>query len=203
MLRKIIFPAIALAATAAPVLAAVPAQASVTYAPALTWLSARPDSGNGGTWAYDQFTRTFSLTLTGVSGQTWSYTATIRDSGSFQAIPGALTPNQGPGYTGDTISGPVTGSILGSASYSFTASAPANTSQPNMGIPWSESGAPVTAGQTTGLWFEQAFPPGTIFTGPGLGPWGWAYTSLGFPRQQWVDSSANGAGDLPGDGNIS
>lgn len=178
---------------------------------ARTQLTGRPDSGGGGTWAYDSAYRTLSITETGYDPETgdYTYTATVTDSAaSFQAIAGALTPNQGVPYTGDTITGSPSGSFSGSASYSFTAdSLPANSG--NLGVPLAESGAPQDQAETTSYWYEQAFPSGTVFGGSGIGDWGWWYTAriqtgpFTFVTQTWADTSSNGDGQLPADGNIS
>jgi hypothetical protein len=176
---------------------------------AVTSLTGRPDSGNGGTWATDTLTRTLTLTLAGTEGtgpsEVWEYDATVSDTGSFLTIAGALTPNQSGIYAGLTIGAEADGAMEGGADYSFTASAPASAAA-NLGVPASESGAP-SGDQTTSLWYEQAFPAGTTFGGAGIGDWSWTYSvsadvHLDGLYRVWTDSSANGYGDEPGDGNI-
>lgn len=175
---------------------------------AFTTITDHPDSGNGGTWATDgPFRRTLTLTLTGTTGsgasEVWNYEARVSDWGEFRTIAGALTPNQGGAYAGDVITASVIGWMAGTAEYSFTASAPASKA-PNMGVPRAESGAPSADPETTSDWYEQAFPAGTTFGGPGIGAWSWHYTVYAWPWnvQTWTDSSTNGDGNLPGDGNI-
>jgi hypothetical protein len=65
--------------------------------------------------------------------------------------------------------------MTGTANYSFTANS-LPTRGRNLGVPGSLSTSP-TGDQTTTLWYEQAFPTGTDFAGPGLGTWGWTYTA--------------------------
>jgi hypothetical protein len=170
---------------------------------AYTSLSDRPDSGGGGAWALDKMTRQLSITEVSSGDGTYTYTATVSDSaGSFAAIDGAFTPNQGAPYTGDLIAGTPSGSFTGSASYSFTTDS-LPTQVRNLGVPSSESGRAGDFAETTQGWFEQAFPAGTTFGGAGIGDWGWTYHTSAFPSQSWADTSANGGGQLPADGNIS
>lgn len=172
---------------------------------AYTALTDRPDSGGNGNWAYDEMTRQLSITETGPG----TYTATVTDvAASFVAIDGAYTPNQGCSHcAGETIGGSPSGSFSGGASYSFTADS-LPTEAKNLGVPASESGAPGDFAETTSGWYEQAFPAGTVFGGAGIGNWGWNYSATvgQFPFvsvQTWADTSANGDGQLPADGNIS
>jgi hypothetical protein len=170
---------------------------------AYTSLSDRPDSGGAGTWALDKMTRQLSITEVSSSDGTYTFTATVSDSaGSFTAIDGAPTPNQGAPNTGKLISGTPSGSFTGSASYSFTASALPAAAH-NLGVPASESGAAGDFAESTSGWYEQAFPAGTTFGGAGIGDWGWTYHTSAFPSQSWADTSANAGGQLPADGNIS
>jgi hypothetical protein len=198
----------------------LPAAAASAFPPpvsvrAVTNLIGRPDSGGNGNWAADSLLRDMTITRTGGAPGHWTFTATLTDYGSFQAIAGAFTPNQGAPYTGDLIQGSPSGAVDGSAVFSFTASQLPSAAF-NAGVPVFEDGAPSRPDQTTSLWFEQAFPPGTVFGGPGIGVWGWHYatpaclsytlTRFGLvpviTYQQWADTSADGAGQLPGDGNI-
>lgn len=199
------FLAVAALAGAGLASAALPASASIHhYAQlpglAITQLSNRPDGGHGGTWATDTIQR--NLTIHHVGGD--AYTATVTDEGSFVTIPGAGTPNQAVPYAGDVVTtsrvaGAMT-SLAGTVTYSFTADRAPDFSL----VPTSESGAPVSGPQTTSLWFEQAFPAGTNFTG-GLTDYSFSYRlkcPQQFAAQSWTDSQSNGDGNLPGDGNI-
>lgn len=186
---------------------------------AVTRLTGRPDSGGNGDWATDHMDRKLTITETGPVPGGYAYTATVRDTGGYRTDPGAYTPNQGAPYTGDKIRGWVTGWLAGQASYSFTASALPSTAK-NAGVPGTENGAPATTGQTTSAWYEQAFPAGTTFGGPGLGDWSWKYQgpvcmahitvyrhhhpvkATVYAQQHWTDSLAGQAGQVPADGNI-
>jgi hypothetical protein len=209
--------AIVAAATLAPaaVLLAAPAASASAYVPrvaapatyrAVTYLTNRPDGGNGGTWATDTVTRTLTITVAGTPGS-YHDTATVTDTGTFAPIGGALTPNQStPGKRIAARPQVFYAAIFGTAHYSFTARA-LPSSAPNMGVPASENGAPVTPGQSTSSWYLQAFPSSAVASPVGITTWGWDYAALVISRgalrfQQWADTSSNGDGDLPGDGNI-
>ena len=178
--------------TPAATAAAVTHQTSWT---AISHLADRTEGGGNGTWAKDDIYRVMTIKLTGQSGGVYSYTATVYDAGSFTAIPGAYTPNQGGSYLGDTITGPDSGWVGGTARYSFTATA-LPTAGPNAGVPVGVSGDQ----GSTSTWFELAFPTGTTFGGNGIGTWGWTYHDS--HGQHWADTSANDDGQQPGDGNI-
>ena len=203
---------------------ATPHQPSVH---ASTQVTDRPDGGNGGVWADDTFRRDITITLTGGGPGAYTYTATLKDRGSFTTIKGTPTPNQGAPYAGDLIKSKVKGTLRGTADFSFTASSLPN-SGPNADVATKEKdhGNAPTPGspQTTSLWYEQAFPAGTTFSGPGIGDWAWTYKATvvtvrhhrvcltrgwcwrvpvrHVDHQKWVDSSSNGDGNLPADGNI-
>jgi hypothetical protein len=200
----------AIAIISGAILAAGPASAATTVT-ASTHLTNRADSGGNGDWATDAMTR--KLTITHVSGT--SYTATVTDSGTFTTIPGAFTtipgaftPNQGGADAGLRIAEILMNSFTGQASYSFTASASPQASL----VPASESGTPASGPKTTSLWYEQAFPAGTVFGGTGITTWGWNYAATavtflpggGFTTctQKWADTSANDGGQDAGAGNI-
>jgi hypothetical protein len=206
---------------AGAVTAAVPASAAGFTGPcstgighhaATTTLTNRPDSGGGGDWAVDgpntranptgKVTRTLVITQVSHVGPVWVWTANVCDGGTFAADLGALAPNQGPGHAGEIITHAVTGTINGGAAYSFTTDQPLNTST-NLGVAPSEDGAPLAGSdETTSLWFEQAFPAGTTFTG-GITTWSWTYVGGVFAGPQWRDGSDNGAGQVPAAGEIS
>lgn len=206
------------------------------------------DVGGGGVWASDDITRTLTITETGATpvpsgGKVYHYTATIADTGTFETLPGALTPNQGGQNKFQHINGIVGGTLTGTASYTFSSTyTPNNT--PNLGVPGYVGGP--NAAAPTATWWEQAFPglaaPG--FTGETSGPSSRTYTASiqggnhgqggywfsyriyrhhhwiprrswipqlpggqeqypgGQQQEQWVNSSTNGNGQTPGDGNI-
>jgi hypothetical protein len=59
---------------------------------------------------------------------------------------------------------------------------------------------------TSTTWPELFFPAGTSFGAFTGGAYEWDYTAIPmrfpFTTERWVDSSANGDGNQPGDGNI-
>jgi hypothetical protein len=195
--------AMALPASAAP----KPHLRSVT---ATTLLENRGDSGGSGQdWATDKLIRSLHVTQTGGKAGAFTFTAAVSDSGSFTTIAGAATPNQGAPFTGKVIAHVVSGTFKGGATYTFTAS---RLPRENL-VPTQESGTPSSGPRTTSLWYEQAFPAGTTFGGPGIdNDWGWAYTgpscNIHVPggvvsvHEAWADTAVNGDGQLPADGNI-
>lgn len=186
----------AIAALGATSASATAVPTSVT---AVTHVVDRPDSGNGGTWAYDSFNRTLSVSVAAVqvpadtSAGLTDYVATVSDHGSFAAIVGADTPNQA--VPGLKVKHSATGSFAGN--YAFTITAPSADTLTGV-VPKFENdafGPPVV---TTGDWPRQAFATttGVILT---PGAWSWSYSTA---CEQWTDSSGNGYGNLPADGNI-
>jgi hypothetical protein len=190
---------------AVPAASAAPAPPSVT---ATTHLTNRADSGGNGDWATDTMTRKLVITQTGRTGNVRDFTATVTDTGSFITTYRAYTPNQGGADLGRRIDAWLTGSLAGKAAYAFTA-----TAAPAAGlVPAAESGTPASGPKTTSLWYEQAFPAGTIFGGAGIGTWGWNYTAAsvgilfggGFTlcTEHWSDASVNNGGQTANSGDI-
>lgn len=190
------------AALATTLLGAVPALANpITGQNAITQLSLRPDSGGNGDWAIDTISRDLNIQLIGHTLTGWEYQATVTDLGSFRTIADAYTPNQHFPWHNARLFSVVTGRLGGKATYEFTASQPADM----VDVPATEVGAPVTAAQTTSDWYEQAFPAGTLFSGPGIASWAWTYhgPSCGpFGTQEWVDAGYNNGGQTITAGNI-
>jgi hypothetical protein len=155
-----------------------------------SYLSERPDSGGGGTWASDTIIRSGAVTWLGGD----NFDAAISDYGRFTTIPGALTPNQALD-PGEKLGTALTGDLSGHWGFLFTASGPAIETPP----------ARVT-GDTdpTGTWYELFFPGGTVFGGQGgitSGPaeWSWSYASR--PDQcghveHWVDGNNDFGGQV-------
>lgn len=180
------------------VLAASATPVPVTTVTGSTVVTNHQDSGNGGTWAYDDYTRT--LTVTAVSPQPASvpagdtaYNVTVSDTGKFHAIVGTATPNQA--VAGTKISRGVTGSLAGT--YAFTVTAPTADTLTGV-IPANENdnfGAPAV---TTSAWPNLAFATAVGVTVT-PGDWSWTYKT---GCETWVDSSANGDGNVAADGNI-
>lgn len=181
---------------------------------ATTHITNDPDSGHGipPDWATDTIGRTVSVTLTGQVPGTdcglaadagcWSFAASLNDNGSFVTIPGAGTPNQScAGCAGEHVRSAVRGMLHGTYAITFDASSPA----PDAGLvpaAHDDHGVATSPPFTSTAWPELFFPAGTSFGGPAGGAYDWSYVTSGFPAQVWVDSSANGDGDQPGDGNI-
>lgn len=184
--------------------AALAAHAANPPAPitAVTHIQNDPDSGNGGTWADDQITRTLTVTLdspqpNGTPAGALAYTATISDTGTFTTRPGAFTPNQV--VPGQTIANVVSGTLTGSATYSVVAPAADVPDASNVLPALNDGGVAATGDRTTGDWPAQAFPvPGSADVT--LGAWSWTYTTAA--GETWTDASTNGYGDLLHDGNI-
>jgi hypothetical protein len=127
------------------------------------------------------------------AGPCYGFAATVTDQGTFRASAGALTPNQS--VPGKHIAGLVTGTVSGTGFFrTFYA-----TARPDAGLVprWAANAFYVTS------WPAQFFPPGTTITGLQLTGWSVSYGAwTGCGAQQWTDSSSNGYGDLPRDGNI-
>lgn len=169
-----------------------------SFTSASTTLTNRPDSGDNGTdWALDHITRNLSIQLLGGHPGHWFFTAVVTDLGNFQTINDAYTPNQNFPWHNDRIAMVLDGRMSGYDYYAFTAS----TLPSKALVPSTENGAPVKPDQGTSLWFEQAFPAGTSFSGGETGTWGWSYTAPGCGpagTQTWLDSSAAEAGNITG-----
>lgn len=183
------------------------ANAAPSSATAVTSISNRPDSGHGGVWAYDTVKRTATVTLqspqpatstfpAGVPLTDQVYTETISDSGAFTTIPGALTPNQSTAAL--KVAHAVDGTLTGS--YTLTVYAPsADTLTGTVPAAEDDQFSTLTAGfVSTGNWANQFFAtPTDKIVG---GAYNWTYTTG--CNESWVDSSGNGDGNLPADGNI-
>jgi hypothetical protein len=194
--------AAALAVTGGAVLASGTALAAPSTVTAVTQVSNRPDGGHGtpSTWAYDDFTRTLTVTVASVqnpadttAGLT-DYTATITDHGQFHAVLGAGTPNQSGVFAGAHIVHGVSGAMNGT--YSLTVTAPSADTLTGT-VPATEDdnfGAPAV---TTANWPKQAFATATGVSVAG-GSYSWTYTRA---CESWTDASGTD-GNAPADGNI-
>jgi hypothetical protein len=189
------------------------AQLSATHRwTAVSVLDNRADVGaSSNPWAYDNFTRTLTIRLTGSSGTgastVYYYSASYKDKGTFKTVDGALTPNHSGPYANETENGSVTGTLTGGEQYSFTA-----TSLPNMKL---VPASPAPGTGSTDAWYKLAFPAGTTFGGAGLGNWAWHYTGpvvvtldssgkhvIAVVHERWADTASNNGGQLAQDGNI-
>ena len=197
-----------------------PGHASTITATATTRITNDPDSGHGtpAVWAIDTITRTVTVTKgtqvpgtdcgLAVSAGCWSFTAALSDSGSFTTIPGAGTPNQAcAGCAGLLIKAPaVSGMLQGNYVVTFDASYPVADAS-LVGKNHDDHSLPASPPYTSSTWGEQFFPAGTHFGNVTGGAYTWTYQVVqgGFPyftTQRWVDSSSNGDGNEPQDGNV-
>jgi hypothetical protein len=190
-----------IAATAAGIVAANKAEAAPSTVTASTHITNRPDSGNGGTWAYDNFKRTLTVTVAasqaGVTAGDTAYTATVSDSGHFSALVGADTPNQV--MAGAKIEHSASGSMNGGITYTVTApsaDALTGTVAATENDNFSTTGAGFTS---TGNWPKLAFASAAGVTVTEGNAWSWKYATA---CESWTDAASNGDGNLVNDGNI-
>ena len=187
-------------------LAALPVSAT-----SLTLLTNDPDSGYGtpAVWAHDSMWRTVTVTrgaqVTGTdcgltaTAACWAYTSDLTDQGWFTTIRGAGTPNQScTGCAGEHIRRQVTGTLHGTYAVTFYASSPSPDAS-LVAFFHDDHGVAASPPFTSTTWAQQFFPAGTAFGAFTGGAYKWVYRAAG---QKWTDSSANGDGDQPGDGNI-
>jgi hypothetical protein len=212
---------LAVLASTALGLAAVPAGASAaaTYT-AVTAVSGRPDGGNGtGTyWAQDAFSRKASLTFGGAvalsdcggstgTGHCYAWSGSVTDSaGSFTTIPGIGSPSgRGPAEA-VAITGQMAGWVHSLTFYSSWKSASAAL------VPAAENdGGNIPGGRhTTTNWLEQFFGAGATFYDVGAAETFWYRYTAGFgadkacpnDASQWVDSTWQNDGQAVTAGNI-
>lgn len=140
----------------------------------ITAFSNHKDSGVGGDWADDDFTRSATIKR-GAAVQAdkcgpsavhcWFWTGTLTDTGSFTSLTGAKDPATG---TKD-IAGIVTGTFTGGATFEFYAEGmPTATPQGTV------DGA---AKNPTSEWYKQFFAADANVTGGKLTSWAWDYNA--------------------------
>jgi hypothetical protein len=176
-------------------------------------LSNRPDSGGGGNWANDHMTRLSMVIFQGgVSGAN-QYQGSVSDTGSFHALAGEKTPNQGVN-AGSTLGDSISGSLYGYTGFSFTTNQWVSSSP---GSSYSGSNPTGTAmwpalffqGTKTALAGSGRDGSGTasdsLIDNSGAMQWAWSYTSNKDNCgnvESWVDAQYNGGGQDSGAGNI-
>jgi len=165
--------------------AAAPTPANCRVSQAI--LEDRPDGGNHGIWAIDQLTRTTTI-CEGTSGQ---YHATVKDTGTFNPIEGALSPNAGVTIAGSVGTPAPNGTVTGGFTSDFTASPLFVTYDAS-----SRTGTFTGSTPTTGSWVGGFFSDDA---GADLNDdWSWTYKTC---SEQWVDAFPSD-GTLPADGDI-
>jgi hypothetical protein len=186
---------------------------------ATTRIVNNPDSGGNGNWAYDNLTRTLTVSVAPsatscahVSGYSAAsgdicYMAAISDTGVARTILGAYAPNQGTGtQNGTRIVRSESVPFTGSATYKFYAPKGDTPAASNVAKyvnnDYSTSGP---AYDSTPSWYLQAFASGDRTNVPQNGidnDWSWKYTDA---CGSWTDAANNNAGQstpTSTDGNI-
>lgn len=201
MFKKILFGGAATAVALGGVAlgASAASAAPVPSAHATTHVLNRPDGGNGGTWAFDTFNRSMTVTVAnsqaGTGGGNTRYRVDITDKGGFTTVLGAGTPNQF--IPGTHVLHKVSGSMAGGITY--TVVAPTTDALTGV-VPSTENDAFGPAHVTTGNWAKQAFSNPALVTTESAGTvYGWKYST---GCENWADTSANGDGNTANDGNI-
>jgi hypothetical protein len=152
------------------------------------FLEGRPDSGNHGDWALDNFRRTVRICqTTAAAAGVAHYHAVVRDEGSFKTIAGAPSPRAGVAMKA------ASGVFRGGFTADFTADAGfasyhdfAHGGRFQGTAPWSTSG-----------WVQHYF--GADFAGSSINDdWSWTYWTC---RERWTDGFPS-AGSVPADGDI-
>jgi hypothetical protein len=202
-MRKLLIGVPVVLAAAALPLAAVSAQASAPPATvtATTTIQQRPDGGNFGNWAQDNFKRVATIHRGGAvalsncpgstTGKCFVWTFVIADSGTFTTEPaGNLAIYNGNAPRTGTLDTQVTGTFAGGTKtgtfFTDQNAAPctlSGTKCVSSLVPTSENdqdGLP-QGETTTGNWVEQFFSSGVFNSaanpgGPDLGSWSWTYT---------------------------
>ena len=185
---------------------------------ATTSVTDHPDSGIGGTWADDNFTRVATVRrLPGTipladcpgsgTGFCYPWSGTLTDTGHFTTVAGAESPR-----TTATLDQSLTGTFNGG---SKTIQFYSSWKTASAALVAKHVDGPVSDRETSTDWVEQFFGAAATFgsaASPGdvdLGAWSWKYT-LGFGANsacpndgyQWIDSAGNGGGGQNGDGNV-
>lgn len=190
---------------------------------AITKVLNRPDSGNVGYWADDNFTRKAKITFGGAvaashcggTSPCFHWTGVVADAGTFVTLVGQTSPGVGDlnGNPAPKLGVKATGPMAGGILYSFYTNSKAASAK---GVPAKEDDKNTLNGVPTHAWVTQFFAKGTKFwdsTGASntylnLNVGGWAYT-LPFGADpkcpnlstRWIDAAPNW-GNSAVDGNI-
>lgn len=161
---------------------------------AVTNLTKRPDSGNGGDWALDTISRRATTTRQAAvpasnCGPTavrcWFYTGTVTDTGTFTTDAGANSPN-----AGVPITGVVKGTIKGVDHFEFYST----NHSPDPGlVPHTVTGS----NDSTSNWMTLFFPPTATVTAANQLGWKWTYHAPS-SCETWVDAASGETGDITG-----
>lgn len=188
---------------------------SFTAASFTVYFGNHHDSGGNGDWGIypqvgnasglaDTVTITFVASVApsfcgNPSGPCGQYTAVSEASGDLFTIPGDFAPNQGPGHAGQKIKSAIDVQLMAGSNIT-------DTQFYSAGVPSSSLNG------TTFLGDSQSFGdvPALAFSSPLTGfraheTYSFAYAprpSARVPGQGWIDSSSNGDGQLPADGQI-
>lgn len=173
-------------------------------------LTNHPDSGNHGTWALDDFTRTVkvchvpdvletapSIAEKAVEVQSWNYHVVVADEGTFTTVGGAYnSPNDGhavlPNIPG-AMKGGFTADVQAPADWQFFT--------PNVldgktftGAPGTQAGGPTTSTWVKALWSDGLGKESSFINRD----WAWVYKTC---NQYWIDSlkTNDGTSHLAGD----
>lgn len=176
-------------------------------------LTNHPDSGNHGTWALDDFTRTVKVchvpevieTAPSVSKalvvvQSWNYHVTVTDEGTFTTVAGAHnSPNNGFALIGNvpgTMKGGFTADVKAPHDWGYFT--PEVLDGKNFtGAPGTEAGGPKTSNWVKALWSDGLDEKSSFINDD----WAWTYKTC---NQQWIDSvetddgTSHAAGDITG-----
>jgi hypothetical protein len=151
-----------------------------------TNIADRPDSGTGGNWAKDTFTRTVKICADATvntrakveQGETWKYQVVASDDGTF-----VTTGPKSPGHSMPLIAG-LHGSFTGG--FSATITGPAAFGGLN-------AHPASTNTKSSGEWIAYIWPSSA--GGDKLTAWGWTYKLC---NEAWINSADGNKGDITG-----
>jgi hypothetical protein len=160
------------------------------------------DSGFGGYWAFDYYTRHITVWKTGSPAES-TYCATVVYDGQFYAVPGQVSPGASGGLINTSTNAPVNGDMTGGKRVTFTGTL---LTTPTTGWPNFGTVTPVSNYQcdinnvcpgfnalfpTNSSWVVKYFSGSPVSTN--LAWWGWKYN--GGSHGTWINECANNATD--------